>query len=541
MTAVWGAPWNLRLVVLDAETSVAPDNNHRFVSLGIAVCRDAGIKQRYEWLINPGCKLDAKTQTVHKLTDRHLADEPTFDEVLPEIRRILTAKSGETVVLAAHNAGFDVGWLRSEVARVQAPDLPDLPVLDTYTGILGLAGVPLSRPRLARLLDELGLENEKSHAALADATAAALAAIELLERADARGHTDLDALLAAAGGTTSAAIKRKRSKVSGPAVRKVAAPPIPPGHVATHDVELAAAPTAAQLSAWRTGLAECAALRCDGLGSRVAPEDRARGLLLEAIATTATAGDVAGTATLLGALAPMLGRLPGSIAEMRRHGPALTRLPGAGNQRGVALALHAWLAPKLDALGRCRSADPCPSCREAEPCPLDTWPTAIAASAIVPTEAAVTAFWNTTASGATTSKGSGRGYLAMRRSAPELADAALRVCLEFHRAKRDRVTAALLAEQVWRTARCSDPAITEVRVRTIASGGRQADLAAALRVCHAVLRTRAGSTDPAWASLETRTAQIAARARRRKSSATTNHGPRLLPRPPREARFLRAS
>ena len=284
-------------------------------------------------------------------------------------------------------------------------------------------------------------------------------------------------------------------------------------------------PTAAELAAWESGLAECAELRCEGIAARIAPEDRARGLLLEALDDRAVAGDGPGAATLLGAVALMLGRLPGSLAEMRRYGPALVRVPGFGNQRGVALALHTWLAPRLDPLGRCPSSDPCPWCREGEPCPLDTWRTSLAASAIAPDEAKVTAFWNTTASGATTAKGAGRGYLAMRGSAPALADAVLRLCLDFHRSKHDRLTAALLAEQVWRTAGCSDPAITEVRVRTIASGGRPADLAAALGVCHAVLANRAGSTDSGWTSLETTSSQLAALQRRRSTGVAVSHGP----------------
>jgi hypothetical protein len=118
-----------------------------------------------------------------------------------------------------------------------------------------------------------------------------------------------------------------------------------------------------------------------------------------------------------------------------------------------------------------------------------------------------------------------------------IADAALRVCLDFYRAKRDRPTAALLGEQVWRTAGCSDPSIIEIRVRTIASGVRPADLAAALRICHAVLRQRSGSTDPVWASLDTRTALIAARARRRGVAARANHGRGCYRG--RRARFLR--
>jgi len=525
--AVWGPPWNLRLVVLDAETCVATDKHHRFVSLGIAVCRDGGVKQRFEWLINPGCALDHYTPRIHKLTDRHLADEPTFDEILPDIRRVIAGRPGETVVLAAHNAGFDVGWLRTEVARVGAAELPDLAVLDTQGAILGLAGLSVRKPKL--------------DTALGDASATAHAAIALLERAETNGHADLDALLAAAGGATSASIPRRNTKATGRAPKAVVAPPLPPGHVATHAGELPAKPTSAQLAEWRTWIRECATHRCDGLDSRVAPEPLFRGLLLETLDATAAAGDTTGTATVLGALRPMLGRLPGSIAEMRRHGPPLTRITGAGNQRGVALALHAWLAPRLDPLGRCPTADPCPACREGEPCPLDTWRTALVPSALGPKPSQVNAFWNTTGQASAAAKGAGRGYLSMRHTARGLADVVLRACLEFHRANGDRLTAALLAEQVWQQARCSDPAVTETRATTMAAAGRQSDLDAALRACHAVLAQRKGSTDPAWVSLEARTAQLTARARRRRATATDRHAPMKLMRLPREPRFLRAS
>jgi hypothetical protein len=294
-------------------------------------------------------------------------------------------------------------------------------------------------------------------------------------------------------------------------------------------------------SEWRGWIAECATHRCDGLASRVAPEPLFRGLLLEVLAATASAGDKAGTATVLGALMPRLGRLPGSIAEMRRHGPALTRIPGAGNQRGVALALHAWLAPQLDPLGRCPSGDPCPACREGEPCPLDTWRTALMPSALGTKESQVLAFWNTTGQASAAAKGAGRGYLSMRRAAPGLADVVLRACLEFHRSNGDRLTAALLAEQVWQQARCSDPAITETRATTMAAAGRQADLDAALRACHAALGLRKGSTDPAWVSLEARTAQLTARARRQRATAADRHAPMKFVRSPRESRFMRAS
>jgi hypothetical protein len=47
--------------------------------------------------------------------------------------------------------------------------------------------------------------------------------------------------------------------------------------------------------------------------------------------------------------------------------------------------------------------------------------------------------------------------------------------------------------------------------------------------------------DPAWVSLEARTAQLTARARRRRATAADRHAPIKLVRLPREPRFLRAS
>lgn len=213
-----------------------------------------------------------------------------------------------------------------------------------------------------------------------------------------------------------------------------------------------------------------------------------------------------------------------------------------GNQRGVALALHAWLEPRLEPLGRCRQNDPCPTCREGLPCPLDTWRTAMVPSVIGDKKSQIVAFWNTKMQGTgPVSKGSGRGYLAMRRTAPALADAAVRACLVFHRRAGDHATAALVACQVWQQARCEDPAITEMRAATIAAGGRRADLRAAIQACQGVLARRAGSTDPAWVSLEARTSQLIRRERRMRRSAQERHHPLTPVRPPRPPRFLRAS
>lgn len=91
------------------------------------------------------------------------------------------------------------------------------------------------------------------------------------------------------------------------------------------------------------------------------------------------------------------------------RGPAFRRILGAGNRRGVALALHAWFGPPSSTRWGAAARTIRAPRTVREPCPLDTWRSSLVASAIAAVEAQVVAFWNTTAGRATTSKGAGGG------------------------------------------------------------------------------------------------------------------------------------
>jgi hypothetical protein len=71
-------------------------------------------------------------------------------------------------------------------------------------------------------------------------------------------------------------------------------------------------------------------------------------------------------------------------------------------------------------------------------------------------------------------------------------------------------------------------------------GGRPADLRAAAADCRAVLALRHESTDPAWASLAVRAAQLEGRLTRLEEPTVRRHHPTNPNRPPRPTRFLRA-
>lgn len=62
MSVVWGSPANLRLVVIDTETTLDADRKRRAVAVGIVVCsgKTGALSQQVSWLVNPGCQIDRK-------------------------------------------------------------------------------------------------------------------------------------------------------------------------------------------------------------------------------------------------------------------------------------------------------------------------------------------------------------------------------------------------------------------------------------------------------------------------------------------------
>ena len=124
--------WNgLRLLVLDVETAVGPDGQHRIVSIAAVTCR--GGRQTGRWsrdFVNPGVPIDSVTGSVHLLTDADVKNAPSFAMIASDLAPLLRALPDETLVLVAHIATFDVPVLRAELERAGAT-MPDLPVLDT--------------------------------------------------------------------------------------------------------------------------------------------------------------------------------------------------------------------------------------------------------------------------------------------------------------------------------------------------------------------------------------------------------------------------
>jgi DNA polymerase III epsilon subunit family exonuclease len=148
-------------VLFDTETTGLSAHKERLVEIAaIKFCGDKVLEEK-QWLINPGRLIPAEAIKIHHITDAMVAGKPDFKTVYPEFEQFIRG-----MVVLAHNAHFDVGFIREECLRNGLRPPPNL-ALDT---------LPMFRKWFPQVkkhnLDELGkalqVLPEDRHRALGD-------------------------------------------------------------------------------------------------------------------------------------------------------------------------------------------------------------------------------------------------------------------------------------------------------------------------------------------------------------------------------------
>lgn len=111
-------------------------------------------------LINPGMPIPAEVSRIHGITDAMVKDSPGFSGVAPRLIAML-----ENTVLVAHNAEFDLAFLRAEFERVGLR-FPTLNYVDTLA--IARKNWKFGSNRLGNIAAELNISNENWHRALSD-------------------------------------------------------------------------------------------------------------------------------------------------------------------------------------------------------------------------------------------------------------------------------------------------------------------------------------------------------------------------------------
>jgi len=161
---VFGNLADIEFVAFDTETTGLSPVSSRLVEIsGVKFKLGVDAAEVFSSLINPQCYIPREATRVHGITNEMVESAPTVKEVVPNFFSWINVRN---TVLLAHNASFDLGFLRVAANALQSP-LPNKYVIDTLRLSRKLVS-DVPNHQLATIVRHLGLPSGGYHRALAD-------------------------------------------------------------------------------------------------------------------------------------------------------------------------------------------------------------------------------------------------------------------------------------------------------------------------------------------------------------------------------------
>ena len=167
-------------VVFDIETMGLNAYSNEIIEIGAVKIKAGRIIDRYSQLFNPGKSIPYKITEITGITDQLVANEPSVDQVIGKFVDFI----GDAV-LVAHNAPFDMGFIKRDIKEYLNIDLENS-VIDTLQMARDLFP-DLKKYGLGDLNKVLGLALENHHRAVDDSQATANMFNIFLEKYKERG------------------------------------------------------------------------------------------------------------------------------------------------------------------------------------------------------------------------------------------------------------------------------------------------------------------------------------------------------------------
>ena len=104
------------IVAVDIETTGLDRKRCRLTESGAVVLDKGEVTERFQIFVNPGMRIPEEIVRLTGITDEMVADAPSQEEAL---RAFLDCVKDRP--LAAHNAEFDMGFIREGCERHQIP------------------------------------------------------------------------------------------------------------------------------------------------------------------------------------------------------------------------------------------------------------------------------------------------------------------------------------------------------------------------------------------------------------------------------------
>ncbi|MBM6402443.1 DEDD exonuclease domain-containing protein [Phycicoccus sonneratiae] len=181
---------SVSFVVVDLETTGGSPAECGITEIGAVRVRGGEVVGEFQTLVNPGEAIPAFIAVLTGITDAMVADAPRIESALPAFLEFAAGS-----VLVAHNAGFDISFLKAAARRTDH-EWPRFPVLDTVhlaRQLVRRDEVP--NHRLASLARLFRSTTTPDHRALHDARATVDVLHGLIERVGNLGVHSLEELL----------------------------------------------------------------------------------------------------------------------------------------------------------------------------------------------------------------------------------------------------------------------------------------------------------------------------------------------------------
>ena len=167
-------------VVFDIETTGLNSHTNKIIEIGAVKIKAGRIIDRYSQLINPGISIPYHITEITSITNEQVANQPKINEVIGKFVEFI----GDAV-LVAHNAPFDMGFIKRDIKEYLNIDLENS-VIDTLQMARDLFP-DFKKYGLGDLNKSLGLALEKHHRAVDDSQATANMFIIFLEKYKEKG------------------------------------------------------------------------------------------------------------------------------------------------------------------------------------------------------------------------------------------------------------------------------------------------------------------------------------------------------------------
>ena len=175
---------NADYVVFDLETTGFSPETNRIIEIGAVKVQNGKIVDKFSTFVNPQVPIPFRIEQLTSINDSMVIDAPVIADILPEFMKFC-----EECVMVAHNADFDMSFIKKNCQRLNIPCKPT--IVDTVA--LARVLLPnLNRFKLDTVAKALGVSLENHHRAVDDAGCTAEIFVKFIEMLRERGMSTLD-------------------------------------------------------------------------------------------------------------------------------------------------------------------------------------------------------------------------------------------------------------------------------------------------------------------------------------------------------------